>query len=67
MTSAIRSSHAFIRCGHLELHLESHAELSPEGLLSVTHRVQGEVVLNAGRWALHGVNHLRVQAWYAAN
>jgi hypothetical protein len=66
MTSAIRSSHAFIRCGHLELHLERHAERSPEGLLSVTHTVHGEVVLKVGRWALQRVNHQRVQAWYAA-
>jgi hypothetical protein len=66
MTSAIRSSHAFIRCGHLELHLEPHAERLPEGLLSVTHPVHGEVVLNVGRWALHGVNLLRVQAAWGA-
>jgi hypothetical protein len=67
MTSAVRSSHAFIRCGHLELHVESHAERSPEGLLSMTLPVHGEVVLKVGRWALHGINHRRVQAWYAAN
>jgi hypothetical protein len=66
MTSDIRSSHTFIRCGHLELHLEPHAERSPEGLLSVTHPVHGEVVLNVGRWALHVVNHKRVQEWYSA-
>jgi hypothetical protein len=66
LAAAIQSPYAFVHCGHLELHLERHAERSPEGLLPVTHPVHGEVVLNVGRWALHGVNYQRVQACYAA-
>lgn len=62
----INSIFAYVRLGHFELHLERHTERAPEGWLSVTRPVHGEVVLSVGRWALHVVNHRRVDALIAA-
>ena len=61
----ISSSTLFIRFNALEFFAERHSERAPEGWLSVTRPVAGEVVLSVGRWALHFVNHGRVAAGYA--
>ncbi|WP_394177418.1 hypothetical protein [Yoonia maritima] len=63
---AIERPFAFVRIGHLEVHLERHCERACEGWLVMTRPVAGEVVCNVGRWALHLVNHQRVQTGYAA-
>lgn len=54
------SSFISLRLNKLELFIERHAISAPEGCLSVTHPVVGEVQLNAGRWAFHVVNHSKI-------
>ncbi|SFR33196.1 hypothetical protein SAMN04488005_0451 [Yoonia tamlensis] len=56
ISAAITWNYAYIRARRFEVHVERVCE--------VTRPVAGEVVCYVGRWALHLVNHRRVQAGF---